>query len=80
MLCGDTSVTAPDLRKRICQLDASDPETGKTGFQKHLEVISNLLSSRFSDVIVFVLLLVCLASQQSESWETSIFLQWWYEG
>ena len=39
MLCGDTSIAAPNLRTQVFMLSSEDPETGKTGFEKQLQVL-----------------------------------------
>ena len=49
MLCGDTSVAAPDFRTHIFMLKKADPSTGKTGFNDQLEV--SLLSLGFNVVL-----------------------------
>ena len=48
MLCGDTSVEAPNLRTHVSILKKVDSATEKTGFEKQLQVCLLSLDSMLS--------------------------------
>jgi netrin-G3 ligand len=50
MLCGNTSVAAPDLRTHVFMLSSKDPDTRKTGFERQLQILKKVSpdKSRFT--------------------------------
>jgi protein tyrosine phosphatase len=42
LLCGDTSVSAPNLRMHIRQMSKTDPLTDQTGFDKQLQLLEKV--------------------------------------
>ena len=75
MLCGDTCVAAPNLRTHISMQRKVDPETGKTGFEKQLEVFFVfVIQCRLCTVWVY------LAFGESKSHKGTLFLQKWRPG
>jgi netrin-G3 ligand len=46
VLCGDNRVEAPNLKKHIAALKEIDEQTGKSGFQKQLDLLTKLSPSK----------------------------------